>query len=478
MVTNSGDVAVNGVTTTDSIYGLVAGGGATLAPGSSVTLSRAATATVDVNLMASAAGFDAAIGSLVHSNLDPAVVNVVNPSVDIDVTVSTTGACPGQDAITVAAGTSVVNCYLLSNLGDDTLTNVVVKSGSGAVLATIAVLPSGGTSSFSQPAAVINQDTSVPATVAATDQYGFPVSDTDTALIHALFANLHIVKTAPAQVNASASGAPIAYTLAVSNLGQATAVSPVVTDALPAGTTFVSASSTSGSCSFAAGTVTCALASLAPNAAATITVNVTTTSTGGSITNTAVVTSKTPDSDPSDNSSSATTQIAGMGATRTLGFYSNHPSFTQACLTANGGVINLGFITLRDEKFDNEIDSLHGPDKDNRVETGMAMAMGILNANVDHYTNNVQRPALEQSKMQAAKQLLTAICNARYLGTTPSFNIAAAVQTLAGTNAAAILAMGSQADTFNNSGDAVPLTVPTGAANSKYPWDDPTDPND
>ncbi|MEP7122963.1 MAG: DUF11 domain-containing protein [Byssovorax sp.] len=478
VVKNTGDVAVNGVTTSDDIYGAAAGGGVTLAVGGSVTLSRAATASVDINLNASAVGVDAAIGSVVHSNQDPAVVNVVNPSIDIDVTVSTTGACPGQDAITVAAGTSVVNCYLVSNLGDDTLNNVVVKNGSGAVLTTIAVLPSGSATSFSQPAAAINQDTSVPATVTATDQYGFPVSDTDTALVHALFANLHLVKTAPAQVNASSSGAPIAYTLAVSNLGQATAVNPVVTDALPAGTTFVSASSTGGSCSLAGGTVTCALASLAPNASATITVNVTTTNPGGSITNTAVVTSATPDSDSSDNSSSATTAIVGQGATRTLGFYSNHPSFTQACLNANGGVINLGFITLRDEKFDNEIDSLHGPDKDTRVETGMAMAMGILNANVAKYTNNAQRPALEQSKMQAAKQLLTAICNQKYLGTTPSFNIAAAVQTLAGSDAQAILAMGSQADTFNNSGDAVPLTVPTGAANSKYPWDDPTDPND
>ena len=478
VVTNTGDVAVNGVTTSDNTHGAVPGGSVTLAAGSSVTLSRSGTASVDVNLTASAAGIDAAIGLLVLSNQDPAVVNVVNPSIDIDVTVSTSGACPGQDAITVPAGTSVTSCYVVSNLGDDTLNNVVVKDGANHILATIAVLPSGSTSSFSQPAAVINQDTSVPATATATDQYGFPVADTDTALIHALFANLRIVKTAPAQVNASSSGAPVAYTLTVSNLGQATAVSPVVTDPLPAGTTLVSTSTTSGSCSSAGGTVTCALASLAPNATATITVNVTATSSGGSITNTAVVTSATPDSDPSDNSSSATTQIAGMGATRTIGFYSNHPSFTQACLAANGGVINLGFLTIRNEKFDNEIDSLHGPDKDSRVETGIAMAMGILNANVDHYTNKAQRPALEQSKMQAARQLLAAICNSKYVGTTPSFNIAAAVQTLAGSNAQAILAMSAQADTFNNSGDSVALTVPMGAANSKYPWDDPTDPND
>jgi uncharacterized repeat protein (TIGR01451 family) len=478
LVKNTGDVAVNGVTVTDATYGAVPGGSATLAAGSSVTLSRAATASVDVNLVASAAGVDAAIGSLVQSNQDPAVVNVVNPSIDIDVTVSAGGACPGQDAITVPAGASVVNCYLVSNLGDDTLTNVAIKDGANHLLATIATLPAGSSSSFSQPAAVISQDTSVPGTATATDQYGFPVTDADTALIHAVFANLHLVKTAPATVNAGSSGAPIAYAITVSNLGQATAVSPVVTDALPAGTTFVSAGSSSGACSFAGGTVTCALASLAPSATAAITVNVTTTSPGGSITNTAVVTSKTPDSDTSDNSSSATTRIAGQGATRTLGFYSNHPSFVQSCLAANGGVINLGFITLRDEKFDNEIDSLHGPDSDTRVETGMAMAMGILNANVAKYTNKAARPALEQSKMQAAKQLLTAICNANYLGTTPSFNITAAMQTLAGSDAQAILAMGSHADAFNNSGDSVALTVPTGAANSKYPWDDPTDPND
>ena len=90
---------------------------------------------------------------VLSSNQDPAVVNVVNPSIDIDVTVSTNGACPGQDSITVPAGTSVTNCYVVSNLGDDTLNNVVVKDGANHILATIAVLPTGSSSSFSQPSA-------------------------------------------------------------------------------------------------------------------------------------------------------------------------------------------------------------------------------------------------------------------------------------------------------------------------------------
>jgi uncharacterized repeat protein (TIGR01451 family) len=482
VVTNTGDVAVNGVSASDSVYGLVAGGSATLAAGASVTLSRAATATVDVNLTASAAGVDAAIGSLVHSNQDPAVVNVVNPSIDIDVTVSTTGACPGQDAISIPAGTSVVTCYKVSNLGDDALNNVVVKDGANHVLTTIATLASGGSSSFSKPAVIMNVDTSVPATATATDLYGFPVTDTDTALIDVLLANLHIVKTAPATVNesTSCSGTSITYTIVVTNIGQYTSVKPIVTDSLPAGTSFDSVTTTSGSCahSCSTGDVTCTLPNLAPNGSVTITITVSTSASGGTISNTAVVTSKTPDSDLSDNTSTATTTIITQGATRTIGFYSNHPTFTAACLAANGGAINLGFITLRNEKFDNEIDSLHGPDKDSRVETGIALAMGILNANVAHYTNNAQRPSLEQSKMIAGKQVLAAICNSKYLGTTPTFDLAAAVQTLAGSNSQAILAVGNQADAFNNSGDNVALTVKPGAANSKYPWDDPTDPND
>jgi uncharacterized repeat protein (TIGR01451 family) len=481
VVTNTGDVAVNGITGTDDVYGSIPGGSFSLAPGASKTLSRPATASVDTTVTAVAAGSDAVLGTPVVSNQDPAVVNVVHPSIDIDVTVSTNGTCPGLDSVTVPAGTNVVYCYTVSNLGDDVLDNVVVKDANGNTIEVIPVLGVGQSNTYAAAPVKEMADVTVTGTASATDQYGYPVSDTDTAVVHVLYANLHIVKTAPAQLTASSAGAPLAYTLAVSNIGQATAVHPVVTDTLPAGTSYVSATTTSGTCSFAGSTVTCALADLAPGASATITVNVKVTQMTGSVTNTASVTSSTPDSDLSDNTSSATTTLVGGGATRTLGFYANHPTFTQNCLASLGGSMNIGWFTIRDEAFDNEIDAVaagNGPDKDTRKETGISMLMGILNANVDHYTNNAKRSALEQSKMQAAKQLVTAICNWKYLGTPPSFDINGMIAAMSGTNSALILSYSNQADAFNNSGDAQSIPMNPGPANSKYPWDDPTDPND
>jgi uncharacterized repeat protein (TIGR01451 family) len=485
-ITNTGDVAVSTLSVSDSL-GLPAGATALLQPGQTATVSSPSVATVDQTNAASASGTETALHTSVTSNLDPAAVNVVQPGIDIDVTVSTSGACPGVDSITVPAGTGVIYCYKVTNVGDDTLDNVVVKDASGATLTTIAVLGSGASTSFASASSTPLSTATATGTATGTDVYGFPVSDTDTAKVTVTHANLHIVKTAPSQVNLASAGgcgggstasATFSYKLAVSNLGDTTAIKPIVTDTLPRGVTYASATTTSGTCTFAAGTLTCKLADMAPGASATITVNVT-ASAAGTVTNTAVVSSSSIDSDLSDNTSSATTSIIGQGATRTQGFYSTHPSMTQACLTSLGGTMDLGFLKLRDELYDNEIDgALHGPDKDSRKETGISMVMGILNGNVSHYTNNAKRPALEQAQMQAAQQLVAAICNARYLGTTPNFDLNGMVQAMKSGNSALILSYAAQADAFNQSGDAINLAVSSGPANTCFPWDDPTDPND
>jgi len=57
---------------------------------------------------------------------------------------------------------------------------------------------------------------------------------------------------------------PITYTLGVTNSGSGNANDVVLSDTLPAGTTFDQASTPQGSCSFASGTVTCALGTVAP----------------------------------------------------------------------------------------------------------------------------------------------------------------------------------------------------------------------
>jgi len=121
-------------------------------------------------------------------------------------------------------------------------------------------------------------------------------------------ADLSIAKTGPASVGFAAN---ITYTITVSNLGPLTASNVTVTDPIPAGTTFVSASSSQGGCS---GTtiVTCNLGAIANGGSATITLVVQAPNGPSSLTNTASVTN-TPEPDPvaTNNAASAPTQVTG-----------------------------------------------------------------------------------------------------------------------------------------------------------------------
>jgi uncharacterized repeat protein (TIGR01451 family) len=101
-------------------------------------------------------------------------------------------------------------------------------------------------------------------------------------------------------------GQTVTYTLSVTNSGPDTAEDIIVTDTLPAGVTFVSASP---GCSNASGTVTCSLGSLASGASDSITI-VVTANTVGVLTNSAVVDASTFDPVPDNNSAYATTLVA------------------------------------------------------------------------------------------------------------------------------------------------------------------------
>jgi uncharacterized repeat protein (TIGR01451 family) len=116
-------------------------------------------------------------------------------------------------------------------------------------------------------------------------------------------ADLSLTKTAnpTGPVNV---GNNIVYTLTVTNNGPSTATGVVVTDILPANTTYVS---NSCGAAFAAGTVTWNVGSLAPAAAASCDITVTVTA-PGAIVNTATATSTSTDPTPGNNSSTITGQ--------------------------------------------------------------------------------------------------------------------------------------------------------------------------
>ncbi len=120
-------------------------------------------------------------------------------------------------------------------------------------------------------------------------------------------ADMSITKTSspnPVAVNNNLS-----YLITVTNGGPAPATGITVTDTLPAGVTFVSATPTQGTCNSAGGTVTCDLGSLTLGALARVTVVITPRSTG-TISNTATVSSNEADPNMANNTVTASTTVS------------------------------------------------------------------------------------------------------------------------------------------------------------------------
>lgn len=131
----------------------------------------------------------------------------------------------------------------------------------------------------------------------------------------------------PVQVNGT-----LTYTLNVTNNGPDVAANVVVTDTLPSGATFVSATASTGSCA-GTGPVTCNLGNLAGQARATITLLVRPAATG-TLTNRATVTSATADSEANNNTATQETRVVTL------------PSIFGRVLTANGAGLSAVSLAL------------------------------------------------------------------------------------------------------------------------------------
>jgi uncharacterized repeat protein (TIGR01451 family) len=164
-------------------------------------------------------------------------------------------------------------------------------------------------------------------------------------------ADVAILKTAsPEPVDQTTN---LTYTLQVKNNGPAVAQGVSVTDPIPGEVTYVSASSSQGTCSYAATTVTCSIGTLSVGGVAIITINVTagTFSSTTQSSNTATVTATTSDPNPSNNSSTALTTIQSPTAVQIASM--------RAMTRQGGGVVlewrtreevrNLGFFVFRED---------------------------------------------------------------------------------------------------------------------------------
>ena len=104
------------------------------------------------------------------------------------------------------------------------------------------------------------------------------------------------------------AGAQLTYLLAVVNGGPSAAAGVVVTDALPAGVTFVSATGPGGPCGVTAGVVTCNVGAMAAGATVAVSIRVIPPA-AGDIVNTATVQTTTTDPVSSNNSQTLRTTI-------------------------------------------------------------------------------------------------------------------------------------------------------------------------
>jgi uncharacterized repeat protein (TIGR01451 family) len=252
-------------------------------------------------------------------------VSIEGPQADISIT-KTDSPDP------VIAGETLIYTVTVDNAGPSDAVNVVVTdtlpagvtfvstSGcnndpSGVPTCTLGTIAAGGSAQYTIEVTVnagtsgtITNTASVVSDATDPDTGNNPTTENTT--VNQPEADLLITKTdSPDPVTV---GDNVTYTVVVSNGGPDAAQNVVLTDTLPGGVTFVSATPDQGSCSESGGTVTCNLGNIASGASVNIVIVVTTT-TDGTLTNTASVVSDTTDPSPGNNSTTESTTVNAPG---------------------------------------------------------------------------------------------------------------------------------------------------------------------
>jgi uncharacterized repeat protein (TIGR01451 family) len=187
--------------------------------------------------------------------------------------------------------------------------------GTGTVSCSIATLTAGTSATFAivvqiAVAAPLGPSSNTAMVTSSSDPN--PANNSSTAVTAIVLATADLTITKTPAPGPYGTGLPLTYTIVVSNGGPSTATAVIVTDVLPPGTTFQSATP-AGACSGTT-TITCNAGTLANGASATFTLTVTLPSSPGPITNTASVTAAVTTSDPNPANNTTTSTITVIPA--------------------------------------------------------------------------------------------------------------------------------------------------------------------
>jgi uncharacterized repeat protein (TIGR01451 family) len=264
----------------------------------------------------------------------PANTTFVSLNVPAGVTCPTVPAVGGTGAISCCPGTGGVCSVGVAFPAGTTVTfPMVVKVNAGTASGTVIT-------NTSSVAPTVNDVNPANNSSSASTIVGSP-TQSDVA----------IVKTAaPEPVD---QGTNLTYTLQITNNGPGVAQGVAVSDPLPTQVTFVSVSTTQGTCTQSGGTVTCNIGTMSVGGLAIVTINTTavTFSSTTQADNTASVSSTTSDPNLANNMSSTISTIQSPTAVQLSSF--------RAQNLAGGGVVlewstreeirNLGFHVYRED---------------------------------------------------------------------------------------------------------------------------------
>jgi uncharacterized repeat protein (TIGR01451 family) len=303
-----------------------------------VTVASTTTDPVAGNNTASASTTVAARADLsvaVTDNPDPVVAN---GALTYTVNVTNLGRSTAQ-AVSVT-DTLAASVAFVSATG----TGWTCSATGQVVTCTRASLAPGAAPPITIDVTVGAQGATINNTAAVTSSTTDPVAGNNSATIQTTVtasADLSITKNDSA--DPVVAGSAFSYAIAVTNNGPSTAATLSMTDQLPVGVAFVSATGTGWACSQAAGLVTCTRGTLATGATApTITINVTAPANAAALSNTANISAATADPDTGNNSSTETTTVTASADLAITVADSPDPVNAGAALTYTVTAVNNG----------------------------------------------------------------------------------------------------------------------------------------